>query len=487
MTLTELARQAGVWQETIQLFAQRGLLEEPSEPDAYDEGHLRRVRFVARMQAEHQLRLNEIREVLDANGGDIEAAEAALCGQAEPDPGRAGPGPSSRAALTKRTGVPTVLLAELTCADLLPEEGPYGGHHVWLVEAAMELLDSGLELETVVEVGKLGLSVAEAEVDAIFGEVGRGKPPGEALSGTEDRRAAIGRLLSVSRHGATAALMASLAKANDESKQLAMESIHVPSRLFLARFGLDLLAEERRAGVSAAIDAVQQDPGSASDIDAEPLREQGRLLLALGRFAEAANLLESAMAHPAMAADGAAWCYLALAHAVEGATERSLNAAARAVERSPDSPRVHAFRAAVLALAATRAGDVFLATARVHDCLAAVEASRNGQSNDPLEELEALLTRGRLCTVMPEGFGVREAGLADLNAVLRGTTPDAAATLGLPVPGALELMRINALYYAGMAFVAAGRHEEASPLLREVVSLDPISPFGTRAFQAVSG
>ncbi len=482
MTLAELARRAGVWLETVQLFEQRGLLPREGE-DQYPESALDVVRFIARMQAQHQLPIATIAGALGSGERRLSEVEAELCAQVEPDPSRAGPGPASRAVLLKRTGADKDLLEALVGAELLPADGPYAGQHVWALEAAKDLIDSGLSIELVLQAGRVGLEVAETEVDAMIGEVGRGRELGEALAKTDERRTAIGRLLSVSRHGASTALMASLAKASDESKQLAMESIHVPSRLFLARHGLDGLLERQRVEAQRVVDVIQVGREPVGEGEALALREHGRLLLAVGRFGEAANLLESALTHPLLACDPPTWCYLALAHAVEGQSERSLAVATRATQLGPGSARVHAFHAAVLALVASRAGDVFVATAWVQECLVALEASRSGAHVDALAELEALLTRGRLCTVMPESFGVREGGLEDLARVLAGTGPEAAESLGLLIPGALELMRINALYYTGMALWDAGDQVEAQRLLAEVVSLDPVSPFATRAFQ----
>ena len=479
MTLAELARRAGMWVETAQVFVQRGLL--PAE-GAYTEEHLAAARFVARMQAEHHLPLDTIAVVLvEECAFDLAAAEGALAALVEPDPTRAGPGPTTRATLLARTGAREATASALTGAGLLPEAGPYGGHHVWMMEATQELLGTGMSLTDVCRMASLGLRIAEAEVDAVILEVGRGATPREALDRTRERRLAVGRLVSVARHGATTSLMARLAQASDRGKQLRLESVHVPSRLFMVRHRLDAVLQQQREECEAVLDTIEQ---GAAVLDASALREHGRLLLGVGRFEEAARVLEQATAVVPLSTEGTTWCNLGLARAMVGRDEAALAAAERAVELGPGEPRVHVFRAAVLALLAGRAGDLLLAVARVHEALSAMAHSRELDAADAVEGLEAALTRGRICTVMPPGFGVRDQGLADLREVLARTAPDAAAPgpVHFDVVGARDLVRLNASFYLGMALFDDGESEEAAELLREVVALDPVSDYATRAY-----
>ena len=482
MTLDELAQRAGVWVETLQVYVQRGVLPSfGTDASAYDESHLGIVRFIGRMQSEHQLPLSVISEVLaDRCGYDVAKAEEVLVPMTSPDPGRAGPGPTNREGLLRRTGAPAALLDRLVAAHLIPAEGPYGGHHVWILEASVALRGTGLGDDEIEAVGRLGIEVAEAEVDALVSEVCAGRPPRQALAGTEERRAAVGRLLSVARQSSSAKMMAGLAEAQAHSEQLALESVHVPSRLFLGRHGLEEAVAQQALAAKPAL--------AGGDGNPDAVREHARLLLGLGRFTDALRVLEAAVQLPSLREDGTCWCYLGLARAICGEPESAASAAEQAVEYAPSSPRVHAFRAAVMALGAAGAADVLLATARIHDCLRSVACSRElvAHAQDPLEELEALVTRGRLCTVMPEPFGVREEGLRDLDAVLERTKgPVRDEELGFVVRGGRDLVRINALFYAGMAKARSGRLDEARPLLLEVVALDPISGYATRAFKTL--
>ncbi len=478
MTADELARAAGVWLETLRLFEQRGLLTPP--PDGrYDDDHLEIVRFVTRMQAEHRLELDVIGDALSEAGFSPARAEDSLAVLVQPDPTRAGPGPVSRGALAAQTGVDDALLDQLAAAGLVPAAGPYAGHHVWVVEAAMELVASGLAAERVVQLGGIGMEIAEAEVDAVITHVGRGAAFADAMDETRERRMAVGRLVSSARHAASRELMARLARAGNSGHTLVMESIHVPSGLFMTRYRMDAALSD----LQTAADAVRYDEDGPA-----ALYEHGRLLLGVGRFEQAAAELEAAVARmPKDASAAAAWGTLALARAIVGETQKSLNAVDTACEVAPGSPRALAFRAVVLAMAAAAAGDLLLATARVHESLKAVSDSREATTDDPGEALEALLVRGRLCTVMPAAFGLRERGMEELRAVLDATDEGAdEAALGLEVPGARDLVRLNALFYLGLALSEAGDPEAAAPHLSEVVALDPVSAYATRAWQQLN-
>ena len=136
--------------ETVQLYAQRGLLPGADDKLGYSEAHLDVVRFIGRIQAEHELPLDTIAAVLAGECHfDLALAERAVTALAEPDPRRAGPGPASLSGLSTRTGASQALVRALVDADLLPAQGPYGGHHVWIVEAAVTLSTMGLDAEQV--------------------------------------------------------------------------------------------------------------------------------------------------------------------------------------------------------------------------------------------------------------------------------------------------------------------------------------------------
>ena len=484
MNLPELARRAGMWVETITLFAQRGLLPAPADPDGYDERHLDIVRFIGRVQQEHHLSLDTIASVLvEECAFDLADSERALVALAEPDPSRAGPGPLTRAALAVRAAAPPELVDELCAAELLPVSGPYSGHHVWILQSTGELLAMGLELTAVVRIGRLALEVARAEVDAAISEVGRRADPADVLADADERRAAVSRLLSASRNAAAAELMERLATAGAGSQKLALDAVHVPSRLFLGRHRIEETLEALRVRAQAVMDGLGADVAELGAwSDSAALCEYGRILVGVGRFEEAVRVLRQATLHPAHAHDGVAWAYYGLTLGILG-RDGAVAASERAVASMPGSPRLHAIHAAVLAMEAGRAGDLLMATARIHEALVVIARSRTLTAADKDEAIEALLTRGRLCTVLPSVFGVQEAGIGDLTTVLQWTSAQRDEELGFVVPGSRDLIRVNALFYLGMALADAGREAEAATLLREVIAIDPASTFAARAYE----
>lgn len=473
MTLAELARSAGVWVETLQVFLRRGMLPAASD-DGFGESHLEVVRWIGRMQAEHQLTLDALSGALVDADFSTAVAEESLMALVQPDPTRAGPGPASLEALRAKVGASEALLERLIGRDLIPGVGPYGGHHLWIVEAAIELERAGMDPDATLALGRIGLEIAEAEVDAVISQVGRGATPAQALVRTRERRAAVGRLVSVARHGATRALMARLANASDGGQRLVVESIHTPSPLFLARYRLD-------ASLATLAEAAQRSR-TLEEADPTALLEHGRLLLGVGRFEEATAVLAEAAD---LRATEAVCSNLAISLGISGRDDEALAAADRAVALAPDSQRAQVFRAVTYAMAAAAAGDLLVAAARIHEAIEGIARSRSCRSSDPGEALEAAVARGRLCTVMPEAFGLREQGIADLRRVLEDVAEARDGELGLVVPGSRDLVRINAMFYLGMALCDARGQEEAQSLLSEVVALDPVSAYATRAWQTL--
>ena len=477
MTLLELASRAGLWLQTVEHLQSRGILPPAGEDGRYTEQHLARLQFVHRMQAEHGCSLRDIEEVF-AETTDLEIARHRLVAQVEPDPEHAGPGPSSRAGLRRRVAGQDALVEALIEAEVLPADGPYGGHHIWIVETAAELAAEGVELNAVLQLASLARRVGEVEVDALVGELGRGRAPHDALESTRARRRALGQLLQATRHATGVALVAHLARATDRSRRL-IEALHVPSDLFRRRHGIDATIAQQRQRCEPWLDAEAPETEGAS---ANLLLIHGQLLLGIGELEASERALAAATRCPSLRGD-AAWSHLALVRAARGQDQLALDAAARATAASPDRPRSHAFRAVVHAIVGSRAGDLLRAAALVHEAVSSVRTSCELSARDPLENIEARLTRGRLMCLLPSAFGLRSRGMEDLREVLTAADNFKLLRAG----GGRDLVRINALYYLAVALEDAGDPVAAAPLLREVITLDPVSRLGRWAYRRVSG
>lgn len=109
--------------------------------------------------------------------------------------------------------------------------------------------------------------------------------------------------------------------------------------------------------------------------------------------------------------------------------------------------------------------------------------SRTLAAADKDEAIETHVGLGRLCTVLPAVFGVLDAGIADLTTVLEWTAAPREDEQAFAVPGSRELIRVNALFFLGMALADLGRVSESTALLREVIAIDPGSTFAARAYE----
>lgn len=356
------------------------------------------------------------------------------------------------------------LCLALTAAHVLPEgDGPWTEPQRWLMEAGARLCGLGLDIETVVRLVRVGRTLADVEVDALVAEVKGGVAPEQALDRQRHRRRSVTRLVAAVRHGAVSQTMKRLTGIGEQFHEYTRELLHQPSPLFVARFGLEsLLADARTAA-----------DGSRSAADCLLV---GRLLISLGRYAEAARWLElSAAATPRYDA----LAHLAVSRTFLGLHEEARAAADHALAIDGRSMMALAFNAVVRAFEAGNTDDVLRAASAVHEALELIERSRAGVATDPSEEIEALLARGRVSLLMPHEFGIRKKGIADLERVLDLTRDDGA----LSPLGVADLYRLHAHYFLGMNHAEAGRPEAAASHLEQVIVIDPACPFAERAYR----
>ena len=516
MTLSELALRSGVWLETAELLVKRGFFGQV-EGDDFTLDHEARLRFALRAQAEHQLPLDVVqRIVVEDCDGDLTEAEAALMVLVEPDPTRAGPGPSSSSGLIARTNTDASLIARLSRIQAIPSQGPYGGHHVWIVEASRELLGLGVTAQELERAIGLALSVGAVEVDALLGTVGRGVLPRAALADARARRDAVGQVLASARSAAATERLSRVARAADGSRELTGVATHVPSTLFRARHRLDGLLSQTRAAFLESGDPIVG-------------RDLAKLLIGLGEFQDAGRVAEVCVG--ATSAPPDLGLYLGLCRSMAGDDAGAI----RAIERSaglglgggptaddfalripsmtpgPHDPRTLPFLAAAQLVAAGRVGDLLAATSHIEQALAALAASRrtddgahltSSAGEASLHSLEARLVRGRISLVMPEVFGLSALGEADLRAIINETEHRADEALGFAVSGSRDLLRISAAFFLGVwldereqsSLHASGAPlarsgalgGDADALLREVVALDPMSDFAAVAYRRLA-
>ncbi len=369
------------------------------------------------------------------------------------------------------------MITALSSAGLLPQdETPWSDAQRRLIDAGEKAVTADLEPVVVARIAQAGSELAAIEAAALIREASVGP---EALHREGHRRRALSKLVAATRHGVVSTTMRRLTSLSDPFHEYASEQLHVPSPLFLAQHGF----ADSEAALRERIDAG----------DAAAALLLGRLLIGLGRHAEACRwLTRSLLDH---VDDAAAYAHLALTQAFLGEPDDARRSADRAMQLAPNRPMSLIFSAVVRAYAAGATEDVFLGSTLVTEALELLERSRAGRvAPDPasppihaiFEELEVRITRGRLSVVLPPDFGIHQKGVDDLERAMELTRAGPANSSSLVPRGALDLFRIHAAYFLGMAHADAGRLELARGALHDVLLIDPACPFAERAYRRLS-
>lgn len=184
----QLAEVAGASVDTIRYYQHLGLLEAPTREGRvafYGPAHLARLQRIRELK-DQGLSLATIRRVLT---GQLHPADAALVSAVAASSGgalsRDGSGPAGGldlAGLAEATGVPEALLESLVAEGLLappdPETpAPYGSEDVEAVRAGLQLLEAGLPLSKLLDLGRRYTTAVEEvaeEAVGLFDEFVRG-------------------------------------------------------------------------------------------------------------------------------------------------------------------------------------------------------------------------------------------------------------------------------------------------------------------------
>ncbi|MEC8025580.1 MAG: MerR family transcriptional regulator [Myxococcota bacterium] len=454
MRISELARQAGVWVEDVELLLHRELLP-PVASGSFGEHHLNALRLVTEMRSVHRLSLNTIQAILAHEYQyDVSRAERALLAYVEPDPGRAGAGPLTRDQLLESTELPPGTLEALVERQLVPEVGPYGGHHVWLCEAVHQLLESGVSAALLEDILDIAESVGKSEAGLAVQSDSQERMV--YLSGVRARRRMVGQLRGRGRFVGQRRRLGLLTLAAGQAGTLASVRFYRPSPLFRVRHGVETI-------------------GCSSGDD--PFRV-GRLALGLGRLDEASRLLEQSL-REGIGPYGKVCATLGVVRALQGDASGSRNAIFEALDAEPNHAVVTGYAALSLAISAPSTTSSLQSAAWMEASLSLLSRSRSGIWQDEGEMLEAALARGRLGLVVPHELGHAETSRADLELVLKHTQGKSENSAGQLER---QLLRLNALYFLGMDLDDRGLRNEARTLLVEVAWIDPTSEFARQSW-----
>ncbi len=170
----ELAAATGTSVDTIRYYQHRGLLEAPAREGRvayYDDAHVERLQRIRQLK-EQGLSLATIGRLLS---GAIHPADAALVTAVAESGTRGG---MTLAEVASETGVAIPLLESLIKEGLLVPEDPeadrpYGNNDVAAVRAGLTLLDAGVPLSRLLELGRrhnAAMDQVAEEAVAIFDE-----------------------------------------------------------------------------------------------------------------------------------------------------------------------------------------------------------------------------------------------------------------------------------------------------------------------------
>jgi tetratricopeptide (TPR) repeat protein len=357
------------------------------------------------------------------------------------------------------------LVNALTSSRIIPGgDRPWSEQQRWVVEAGSNLLELGLDSETIARLARMAWTLAALEVDVAVHQVGAGISAEQAFDFGRQRRRAISRLIAAVRHGAMAKTMDRFMGIGDSFHHFANSGQHVPSTAFSARYAM---ADH----LTAALDRADQSSNPETCLAA------ARLLLYAGRRKEALAVIQPMVdqgLHGKSLAFHGALC------AALGDLGNAWESAGLALQANPESAFVLVCNALVRACQAGSADDIIIATSAVGETLRLLDKSHHASCDTPLEALETQLLRGRLYLLMPQAFKVANKGIADLKAVMQGTgeahSPEQS--------GVAAILRLRALF--DMAQAMAAQPGKAVELYRRAIIIDPACTLAEKAYRRIS-
>lgn len=491
MRISDLVERTGVRRETIHFYLREGLLPRPAKAGRnmayYDEEHVERLNLIKRLQSEKYLPLDVIRRILRGGrprGGaqDLEVLSSLFALLSS----NAGEIPIARRELKRRTGFSDAELERIEAAGLISgAPGPEGQPSYSAEDArAASLLraaerEAGYDLELALESFTLyrrhlaELARDEAQLFAVW--LVRSEHPLALLEamrrGREVQWQYLAHLRASLLRRELEQYVAQIERSVDESGGPAIFS---PSAVLL----------ERRGSAAALADLETR---AAAGGDA--LEACAAALFSVGAFDRLAQVLAQTdeLERPRLLT------YSGAARVEKGNLEEGLALLRRACEAAPDLGIARALHGAAL----VRLGRRTIARAAAGSALREVSAgllelgaatpllARSGPATPPdgatavLERLRALLTRGRVYVSLPRFFGVWERGLAELLAVVAGTKEARADGAGI-LEVALDVLEMNAEYFAAMALASDGRPGEARSRFQRAAAVDPDGSIAAR-------
>jgi len=478
MSMKELVRETGVHRQTIHHYLREGVLPPPVQGAGthrarYGGAHVELLGVIRELRDREGLSLDAIRRRFEQAAFDPERlAHRGLSRGVSFEPPEGSGERLDRGRLSGRAKAPPLLVDALVEHRMIqpdPEADDeiFDGGHVAVVRAVHRMVEAGFEIDDALRVARSARAITTVDVARLAKEA-----TSVSAQAARDRAAepfrVVGELVDALRRQMVGETLHLLSQLGPRAQAYATEAVYTPSPLFLRRHGTD--KELRSARALAVINS--SDVGLWCRV--------GRLLLAMGRFVEAAQWLGQVADRDPPSAE--LFALMGVARSMSGAVESGISAAKRSVALDPSSPRARVFLGITLALEVATLPGVHQMSERMRLAFHHMSASRDLCPANDRERLEVLVARGRMLVVLASDPDARQRGLADLLELYERAAAGADGRAGFEYPGATALYRGHAAYFLGIMAMADGRPLEALTFLETCIALDPASTYAERAF-----
>ena len=329
--MRQLVEATGLHRQTIHFYLREGVLPPPADTRSgharYGAQHLALLKLVRELRDDRGMSLDAMRRYFEQAGFDEAEARRRLSGGEGPASLVTAPPPEGIAVdeLVRRADAPEELLRALVKAGAVAQDPDapderYGPEALPILAAARRLEGQGVSSDALLRLLHHAEGIAGVEVSVLASDASGMSGVGEPLARRAERRHAdIGELVGAVRRASLRGVLGCLVEVGPRARRFAEDAIYIPSPLFLRRHRLDAALAEADAAAESG--------------DARAARRLARLLLGLGRYAEAVLWFSrSAQSSPPLPRRTPTWASRARRRA------RSRAASSRASAPSPSPP-----------------------------------------------------------------------------------------------------------------------------------------------------
>jgi DNA-binding transcriptional MerR regulator len=473
--ISELVEAAGVSRDMVKYYLRAGLLPPAHKPrpnlSLYTENHLALISLIRRFQGQTRLSLQEIAEVFNAAGHDVDAIELELLSKHQGAGGDHNIIPFKTSPQQSRSlNLPQPFLQELAQTSLLDEAQQSAEDEEQLAGLLWAAHSAGVPLAFFESAREKLAELADLELKTLIGI----KLPGLDFSDTVDNVSHVDRIINRWMNAEKSRRIRNqLQRVVDNSERATitlLDNIYRPSHLFRERHRIQQQIAELAARPASGEAASQ----SGHDLCFA--------CLLFGEYEQAISSAQSALAENP--SDSLAIALIALAHGMQNNVDEAFEYGAQLDHCEDYHPAILQARLLALLLKVAklsgvadtgefmkRAGELFLEL----------------PAKPTAVEAEETLLLARANVAFPDFANSREQAIAALQSLLQKLQQDAVTLPELANAALAQSLRdvylIYTLYYLGMLYVMDGEDLAAADCFEQVIQIDPASNFGERAYR----